>query len=397
MIPGRVKILCFADTRFPIERANGVQTMATCRALAARGHDVTLVTRPDTAPVARDPFAFYGEPAAPTLRFLTIPSPAGLRARRARFLLSALGIARRQADAIVYTRDLGLAALLLRVPLTRRGGLVYESHGVSAVVAEEMPRLLGNPQATASARKLSRLDRRERRVWRHARAVITVTRGLAADLEARHGNRSGVFVVPDGARMDAPLPPPAPGHPPVAGYAGHLYPWKGVDVLVRAVALASGIRGLIIGGHPQEEDRGRVERLASDLGVNGRITFAGLLKPGDVRGVLGGASLLVLPNTATAISERYTSPLKLFEYLTTGRPIVASDLPAIREVLTNGETALLVPPGDAEALAAALARLAGDQALQARLGAAARALAADYSWDARAARLEAVLAGVSGS
>ena len=62
--------------------------------------------------------------------------------------------------------------------------------------------------------------------------------------------------------------------------------------------------------------------------------------------------MLVLPNTASAISERYTSPLKLFEYLTLGRPIVASDLPAIREVLTDGRTALLVPPGDPPALAA---------------------------------------------
>ena len=47
-------VLYFADTRFPIERANGVQTMATCRALAERGHSVTLVTRPDTAVPGRD-------------------------------------------------------------------------------------------------------------------------------------------------------------------------------------------------------------------------------------------------------------------------------------------------------------------------------------------------------
>ena len=67
--------------------------------------------------------------------------------------------------------------------------------------------------------------------------------------------------------------------------------------------------------------------------------------------------MLVLPNTASAISERFTSPLKLFEYLQLGRPIVASDLPALREVLTT-ETAVFVPPGDAPALAKALERLA---------------------------------------
>ena len=89
----------------------------------------------------------------------------------------------------------------------------------------------------------------------------------------------------------------------------------------------------------------------------------------------------MLPNTASAISERYTSPLKLFEYLSLGRPIVASDLPAIREVLTDNETALLVPPGDPAALASA-ADAAGraTRRLSARLGQAARALAPEFTW-----------------
>jgi glycosyltransferase involved in cell wall biosynthesis len=90
--------------------------------------------------------------------------------------------------------------------------------------------------------------------------------------------------------------------------------------------------------------------------------------------------MLVLPNARTAISERYTSPLKLFEYLAMGRPIVASDLPSIREVLTDSRTALLVPPGDPQALAGALSRLAGDRALARALGRASLALAADFTW-----------------
>jgi glycosyltransferase involved in cell wall biosynthesis len=91
------------------------------------------------------------------------------------------------------------------------------------------------------------------------------------------------------------------------------------------------------------------------------------------------------------MSDRYTSPLKLFEYLRLGRAIVASDLAAIREVLVNGQTGLLVPPGDAPALASALRRLAADPALAATLGRGAQARAADFTWAARAARLEAAL------
>jgi glycosyltransferase involved in cell wall biosynthesis len=391
MIPGRVTVLCFADTRFPIERANGVQTMATCRALAARGHHVTLVARPDTAAVPRDPYVFYDEPRAATLHFSTVPASGGPRTRRVRFLLSALALARRAPEAVIYTRDLGLAALLLQAPMPRRSHIVYESHGVSAVVAGEMPKLLGQAGAEASPGKLRRLDRRERRVWRHASAVVTVTRGLASELERRHGPRPRVFVVPDGARVDRALDPAAANQTPTAGYAGHLYPWKGVDVLVRALARIPAIRGLIVGGHPQENDRRRVEQIARESGVADRLTITGLVPPGEVRRALAPATILVLPNTATAISERYTSPLKLFEYLAAGRPIVASDLPAFREVLRDGETALLVQPGDSEALAVALQRLATDSALANRLAAAARTLAPSYSWDARAARIEAAL------
>jgi glycosyltransferase involved in cell wall biosynthesis len=219
---------------------------------------------------------------------------------------------------------------------------------------------------------------------------------LADDLAERYGPRPNVFVVPDGAsaaadadRADSPV-----GSRPtqiVAAYAGHLYPWKGVDVLVRAIARAPGIAGLIVGGHPGERDRARVDALVAELGIQDRVQITGLLPFRDVRARLRDAAVLVLPNSSSAISERYTSPLKLFEYLTLGRPIVASDLPAIREILTHERTALLVPPDDPAALAGALERLAADDGLAASLGRAAQALAANYTWSQRARRLEAAL------
>jgi glycosyltransferase involved in cell wall biosynthesis len=386
-----VTVLCFADTRFPIERANGLQTMATCHALAAGGHDVTLVVRPDTAAAARDPFSFYDLPAVGGLRIETIARSRGRRANRIRFLLSSLKRAAERPDATIWTRDLGLAAFLLQLPAARRPTVVYESHGIAPIVSEEMPRLLGDPDLAPTRRKLERLDARERRVWRRAPAYVTITRTLADDLAARYGPRPNVFVVPDGAARSDPAP--APGEPArgVAGYAGHLYPWKGVDVLVRALAIATGMRGLIVGGHPGERDRARIDALVAQLGVGDRVQITGLVPVRDVRRHLQQASILVLPNSASAISERYTSPLKLFEYLTLGRPIVASDLPAIREVLTHERTALLVPPDDPAALCGALERLSRDPALADSLGGAALALASQYTWAQRARRLEAAL------
>jgi glycosyltransferase involved in cell wall biosynthesis len=204
--------------------------------------------------------------------------------------------------------------------------------------------------------------------------------------------------VPDGVRLTserAPAAAPPSSGPPVVAYAGHLYQWKGVDVLLRAIALVPGARGLVIGGHEAEPDLARTRRLAVELGIDDRVTFTGLVPPGDVAPRLAGATVLALPNPASAISTRFTSPLKLFEYMAAGRPIVASDLPAIREVLHPDVDALLVPPGDAAAMAEAIRRLVGDPALAARLASAARAAVTDYGWDRRAERLESLLAAVA--
>jgi glycosyltransferase involved in cell wall biosynthesis len=395
-----VTLLVLADTRFPIERANGVQTMATCHALAARGHDVTLVVRPDTTQPPRDPFAFYGLERVPGLTIRTIGAPAGGAARRAGFLLTALRLAVTHRDAIVFTRDLGCASMLVQLPRSRRPPVVYESHGVAPIVAEEMPRLLGKPETAPTRDKLARLERRERRVWDRAEAYVTITRALADDLAARYDRRERVFIIPDGAHLGrrtsdvgrSAAPRTQHSAPSTVAYAGHLYPWKGADVFVQALALAPGLRGLIVGGHPGEADRARIDRLIAQLGLTDRVVVTGQVGPTDVLRRLESADVLVLPNTASAISERYTSPLKLFEYLTLGRPIVASDLPAIREVLTDGRTALLVPPGDPQALAHALVRVATDQSLAAALGAAAAALAPEFTWARRAERLERALA-----
>jgi glycosyltransferase involved in cell wall biosynthesis len=389
-----VRILYFADTRFPIERANGLQTMATCHALAARGHRVTLATRPDTAAPARDPFAFYALPRIAALTFDPIGASGPPAVRRVRFLLaSARRMQRRDAD-VIFTRDLGVAAFLSSWPPSVRPPLVYESHGIAAVVSAEMPALLGRPELTPSTRKLNRLDSRDRRVWRRAASYVTITKSLADDLANRYGPRDGVFVAPDGAAPSAPLA--MPDGPPVAGYAGHLYPWKGADVLVRALALAPGVRGLIVGGHSGEADLDRISALVQALGLASRVELTGRVAPADVRARLAAATMLVLPNTRSIISERYTSPLKLFEYLAMGRPIIASDLASIREVLHDGRTGLLVPPDDPAALAAAMTRLAGDRDLSARLASEAAALAPRYTWGERAARVEAALRSAVG-
>jgi glycosyltransferase involved in cell wall biosynthesis len=390
-----VRITYFADVRFPLERANGIQTMETCHALAMRGHVVDLIVRPDTAAPARDPFAFYGLARAPTLRIERAAVSGPAAARRLGYLSFALGRAfgTTRAD-VLFTRDLGVASALLRLPRRVRPPLAYESHGYAPDVSAALPELVATA-TRSSPRKLQRLARREARVWQHADGYVTITRALLADLEERFGPRPRIAAIPDGVRTgrgDGASPGRQPSDQPVVGYAGHLYVWKGVDVLLDALARIPQARGLIVGGHAQEPDLARVTALALRLGIGDRVTFTGLVEPGRVAELLRQCDVLALPNPPSAISTRFTSPLKLFEYMAAERPIVASDLPSIREVLHHEIDALLVEPGNPGALSAAIERLLADPALGARLAAAARAAVSGYSWERRAERLETLFA-----
>jgi glycosyltransferase involved in cell wall biosynthesis len=156
-------------------------------------------------------------------------------------------------------------------------------------------------------------------------------------------------------------------------------------------ARVPSVRGLIIGGHEAEPDLGRVRDRVRALGLDARVELTGLVPPADVPALLARATILVLPNVASAISARFTSPLKLFEYMAAGRAIIASDLPAIREVITDDVNGLLVAPGDAAALAAAVTRLASTPALADRLARTAFEHARTFTWERRAERLEPVL------
>ena len=378
-------IWCIADVRFPLERANGIQTIETCAALSRRGHIVRLVVRPDTAVPARDPFGYYGLPPDPrlTIERVRVSGPPALR--RAGFLLGALAATlRARRPDVVFTRDLGFASLYVRA---RGAGaaLVYESHGFAPAVSDARPGMLTGAAAPSST-KQRRLMRREARVWRRADGYVTITQGLADELVERFGPRRALAVVPDGARVEATrswTPRPA-STPAVVGYAGHLYPWKGVDLVLEALAELPGVRGLIVGGHPEEPDVSRVRDRAQQLGLSSMVP------PHEVAARLEAADVLVLPNPASTVSARYTSPLKLFEYLAMGRPIVASDLPAIREVVRDRENALLFEPGNAASLAHAIREAIEDRPLAEAIASRAFETAREYSWDRRAERLDRV-------
>lgn len=387
-----VRLLYLADIRFPLERANGIQTMQTCHALAARGHHVTLSVRSDTADPPRDPFSYYGVTPSPSLvvarRHFMGPAPwrRGLYLGRA-VMDACLTV----APEVVLTRDLGVASLLTRLARGARPPVVYESHGYAPTVRADLQARISGASA-ASVAALERLASRERQVWHAADAYVTITTGLATELTSLFGPRS-VEVIPDGVALPPHrvwTPRATGGGDPVVAYAGHLYPWKGVETLLDALTRLPRVRGLIVGGHAGEPDLTRLMAKAAALGLGARVRFTGMVDPPAVAPLLAEADVLVLPNGPSPISAGYTSPLKLFEYMAASRPIVASDLPAIREVLDD-EHAVLVEAGAPDALADGIARLVNDPALGQRLARRAFDAVEQYSWERRAERLEQLL------
>jgi glycosyltransferase involved in cell wall biosynthesis len=173
-------------------------------------------------------------------------------------------------------------------------------------------------------------------------------------------------------------------------YVGQLYPWKGVGTLIAAMAhLPEGELHVVGGGREQVEAlRGEARR----SGVAERIVFHGQVSPAEVRELLGDAAVAVHPLTQKYPDGQFTSPLKLFEYMGAGVPIVAADLPATREILADEVNALLAPPDEPAALGAKIRRLLNDPDLRGRISRKAADDVLSFTWERRAERLLALFA-----
>ncbi len=210
-----------------------------------------------------------------------------------------------------------------------------------------------------------------------AAATICVSDPVRAWVLA-HTVDGRVHTVPNGVSTSRIRPAAEADGDPVVTFVGTLKPWHGVDVLVDAAAAARvPWRLRVIGDGPQRE---ALEAQAAALGVD--IDFRGAVAPESMPEHLAGSAIGVAPYPATtAAADQYFSPLKIYEYLAAGLPVVASRVGQVPDIVRDGATGLLVAPSEPAALAAALDALAADPALRARLGTAARREAETrHSW-----------------
>lgn len=364
-----MKILYISNQRIPTEKAYGLQIAKMCEALADLGQEVTLLVPTRRNSIKEDIFDYYNVRRNFKLKRVWAPDwylPGRLDrlAFEIKMFFSAFILAwsvwRGQYD-IIYSRD---EWPLWFLSFCRRN-LYFEAHKFSGY-------------KKFIYQKLKRTK------------LVVITKGLEQDFR-RFGFKN-ILVASDGVDLEefslsisqeeARKKTSLPLDKKIIMYTGHLYDWKGVDVLIEAMPdLPEGCLLVLVGG--TKEDLTIYSRKIKDLGLASKIFLLGWWPHRQIPYFLKAADVLVLPNKAgDPISERYTSPLKLFEYLASGRPIVASDLPSLREIL-NENNAILVKPGDAQALAEGIKLVLSDKVLAIRISQKALENVKRYSWRER--------------
>jgi len=275
-----------------------------------------------------------------------------------------------------------------------RSGLALASGGAPVIVEFHSMQFHASRLGRAALRRLANHP--------GLRGLITISGALRDDLIAASGvDADRVSVAPEAARsrsddeLRAPAPTwLAPSMRPGAlqvGYTGSLYGGRGVELMIELARRQPEVDVHVLGGPAAQAD---LLRQRSDRPAN--LHVHGLRPVADAERLQAAVDVLLAPYSASVATPggvdtaRWMSPMKAFEYLAAGRPMICSDLPVLREILIDGETALLAAADDVGAWSAALARLANDVELRRRIGSSGREVhRARFTW---AARTDALLA-----
>jgi len=382
----RIAVVC-SDTgiRIPDTKGASLHLGAIATALARIGHEVKLVG-----------VAGHGGPP-PGMDALLIRHPGWSRGIRRelrklstveRLVREARGPLARFAPNVVYER----------LSLFGTAGLRLAS-ATGATHAVEVNALLAEEEAEWRGLKLGGLARRrERAVLLGADLRVAVSNEVAAALDDSVPGKP-TAVVPNGVdgHLFARLPRRTqaraflglPDDRPLIGFAGSLRPWHGLEVAIEALAqLPTAV--LAVAG--EGEVRAGLEKRARDLAVADRVLWIGQLPHHLIPGFLVALDAALLPYPALAAF--CFPPLKLYEYLAAGVPVVASDLGQIRMALEDGRWGVLVRPSDPSALAEGIRVVLADPIRAGEVAAAARRLALkEHTWERRAHALTELLEG----
>lgn len=368
-----MKLVYLANSVVPSRAANSIQVMKMCEAFATNGHDVTLLTpaHDDEASGVDDVYEYYGVDRCFDVEKLPRPNVSSLGT----FLVNCQ-IGRRAAR---MDPDLAFGRSVIACYVASRSGVptAFEAHA---------PMYQG------------RFGRVRERFFRHLsqhssfERLVVISESLRAYYTETypHLTDDDVLVARDGANEVSddvdPVALETAADRLQVGYVGHLYQGRGMDVIASLAERVSGIDVHVVGGTPED-----IEYWESELAHLDNVTLYGFVPPTDLDRYRLAFDVQIAPYQRDLATQagyntvQWMSPLKIFEYMSAGRAILASALPAIEEILEDGETALLCDPEDTAEWIDALERLRGDPALRAELGDRAKArFEADFTWETRA-------------
>ena len=363
-----MKIIYISDSAIPSSSPNSVHVMKMCQAFASGGHNVTLIGKNTTACFTqeRDPHAFYA-----------VKKNFALKIYPARAFTGA---------GVWYN-----ISLLWRV-LTLKADLIY----TRSITAAFFLVLYGKPVVFEVHEPFEGKGTRLRRMFafvirnRKLRKLVVISQALQRYYQDTFGlPASAIVVAHDGAD---PFPEATPVLRPDAfsvGYVGSLYPGKGMEILLPLARMCPTASFHVVGGQGQQ-----IEALQAANADLRNITFHGFKGQQELPGYIASFDVLIAPYTnSVKVSEKrgannlalWMSPLKIFEYMSAGKPIITSGLAVIREIVQHGETALLCDPTVPAEWQAAVETLRDDSVLRARIGNNARQTFTEhYTWDIRA-------------
>jgi glycosyltransferase involved in cell wall biosynthesis len=264
---------------------------------------------------------------------------------------------------------------------------VYEINGLPSI---ELP----HRYPLLAPRTLEKLRAAERYCWEQADLVLTPSETMGTSLLALGVPEHKIAVVPNGADLHPHAARPVGAPPRYLIYFGALQPWQGVPVLLRAFARLADLPDLqlVVCASTPRHRAGPYRRLAAKLGVAPRVIWQHRLAKAELAAWVDHAEASVAPLTECPRNlEQGCCPLKILESMAAGTPVVASDLPAVRELMEDGVHGRLVRPDRPAELARALRLLLEYPQQAAQMGARARARAREsHSWSAAQARLTAL-------
>jgi glycosyltransferase involved in cell wall biosynthesis len=369
-----VRIAVIATSRIPSRSANSIRVMKVCQAMTRLGHAVELWT-----------------PGAS-------PSPTWAELRQTYDIRVEFGMHRVSSWPALRRWDFSLRAVQQSIGAKPDVWYVWPYQAAAALAQLGHPTILEmhDRPAGLAGPALFRLFLG----GGGARRLLVITEALRSWLEARYARPLSppfTVITPSGVDLEAydGLPSPSEARARlgwaegfVAGYTGHLYPGRGLELMLELARRKPKWTFVWAGGEPEAVGEWAA-RLKADRIDNVRLL--GFVPQRDLPLIHAACDVLMMPyQKAIAVSSggdtaAFASPLKAFEYLAAGRPILSSDLPVLREVLSEAN-AVLLDPQSVDVWEEALTSLAADEPRRARLGEAARREAARYTWLERTRR-----------